>query len=85
MEGKSFKLLSWDHRTDYFSLEEHKAFYVVQLSDLFRANQNSKQVVKSSVKIHLKCRLVRGIDHFSRKSVPVSGHPLCKEVHLLCQ
>jgi len=52
--------------------------HLVQLPDHFRADQKLKHVMKGIVQIPLKHRQVWGIDHLSRRPVPVCDNPLSK-------
>jgi len=54
--------------------------HLVQLSDHSRADQKLKLVVKGIDQMPLEHWESRGINHLSRKRVPVSDHSLGKEM-----
>jgi len=61
-------------------LKETYNDHLVQLPDQFRADLKLKHVVKGIVQMPLKHRQGWGIDHLSRKPVPVFDHPLGKDM-----
>jgi len=61
-----------------FHLEGIYNYQLAQLPDHFRADQKLKLVVKGIVQTPLKHWQAWGINHLSRKPVPVSDHPLSK-------
>lgn len=56
--------------------------YLVQLCDNLRADYKMKHVIKGIVEMPLKHWQTWGIDHLSRKPIPVFDHPLSKEIFL---
>jgi len=51
----------------------------VQLSDLFRANQKFKHILEGVAQMPLEHRKAQGINHSSRKPVPLFDHPERKQ------
>ena len=67
-------------KIEYFPLEGTYNNRLAQLPDHFRADQKLKHAIKGIVQMPLKHWQAWGIDHLSRKPVPVFDHPLGKEM-----
>jgi len=61
-------------------MEETHNDHLVQLPDHFKADRKFKHVIKGIFRRALKHWQAWGIDHLSRKTVPVFDHPLSKEM-----